>query len=126
MKKELKRFLPLHLQRGNNAEAAAEKYLLRQGLSCLTRNYRCKAGEIDLLMLDADILVFIEVRYRSSCSFGSAAESITPGKIQRIRKTAEHFLQTHSSYALLYQRFDVIAITEPSTEQEILWIKDAF
>lgn len=126
MKEDLKKILPLHLRLGNNAETAAEKYLVRQGLSCLERNYRCKAGEIDLLMQDADTLVFIEVRYRSCSLFGSAAESITPAKIQRIRKTAEHFLQTHRCHANLYQRFDVIAITARTTEKDIVWIKDAF
>lgn len=126
MKKNLKQFLPLHLQRGNNAEAVAEKYLIDQGLYFIKRNYSCRAGEIDLLMQDADTLVFVEVRYRSNPFFGSAAESITPQKIQRIRKTAEHFLLAHRRHAHFYQRFDVIAISAQSAEQEILWIKDAF
>ena len=126
MKKNLKQLLPLHLERGNNAESAAEKYLINQGLHFISRNYRCKAGEIDLLMLDDDVLVFIEVRFRSNPFFGSAAESITSQKILRIRKTAEHFLQTHNRYAHYYKRFDVIAISAQSASPEILWIKDAF
>ena len=126
MKKDLRKILPLHLQRGNNAETVAEKYLINQGLHSVQRNYRCKVGEIDLLMLDAEALVFIEVRYRSNPFFGSAAESITPQKIRRIRKTAEHFLQTHNRYAHFYKRFDVIAISAQSSRPEILWIKDAF
>ena len=124
MKKNLK--LPLHLWRGNKAEKTAEKYLLSQGRRALSRNYRCRAGEIDLLMRDADTLVFVEVRYRSNPYFGTAVESITCRKIKRIRKTAEHFLQTHSNLAHLYVRFDVIAISAQSTGQEVLWIKDAF
>ena len=126
MKKDLTQFLPLHLQRGNSAETAAEKYLIAQGLRTINRNYRCKAGEIDLLMQYAKTLVFIEVRYRSNPYFGSPAESITPQKVRRIRKTAEHFLQTHSHYAHLYKRFDVVAISAQSAKPEILWIKDAF
>ncbi len=126
MKKNSKPFLPLHLRRGNNAETLAEKYLITQGLLAIECNYRCKAGEIDLLMQDADTLVFIEVRYRSNPFFGTAAESITPRKMQRLRKTAEHFLLTHKQYAHLFLRFDVIAISAQTGKQELLWIKDAF
>lgn len=126
MKKDLKQILPLHLQRGNNAEIAAEQYLINQGLHSIQRNYRCKVGEIDLLMQDIQTLVFIEVRYRSNPYYGSAAESITPQKISRIRRTAEHFLQTHNRYTHMYMRFDVIAVSAQSTKSDILWIKDAF
>ena len=126
MKKDLKQYLPLHLRRGNEAEVMAEKYLAEQGLHFISRNYYCKAGEIDLLMQDSDTLVFVEVRLRSNPNFGSAAESITAKKIQRIRKTAEHFLLTHKYLEHLYQRFDVLAISAQSSKHEILWIKDAF
>jgi putative endonuclease len=77
-------------------------------------------------MQDSDVLVFVEVRYRSNPSFGSAADSITATKIQRLRKTAEHYLQIHHQYAHLYNRFDVIAITVRPEKKETLWIKDAF
>ena len=126
MKKNSKPFLPLHLRRGNSAETLAEKHLIKQGLVAIKSNYRCKAGEIDLLMRESDTLVFIEVRYRSNPFFGSAAESITPQKIQRIRKTAEHFLLAHRQYAHLFVRFDVFAVSAQTDKQEILWIKDAF
>ena len=71
MKKALRPILPLHLQRGNNAETLAEKYLINRGLQSVQRNYRCKVGEIDLLMQDAEALVFIEVRYRSNPFYGA-------------------------------------------------------
>ena len=126
MKKNNKDFLPLHLRLGNDAEAIAEQYLLQKGLSLIRRNYYCKCGEVDLIMKDTNLLVFVEVRYRSNPFFGSAAESITAGKIQRCRKTASHYLQSHRQHGHLYNRFDVIAITALQTKQEILWIKDAF
>jgi putative endonuclease len=126
VKKNIKQFLPLHLRRGNDAEELAEKYLVKKGLSLIRRNYHCKAGEIDLIMQDAGILVFVEVRYRSNPFFGSAAESITAKKMQRCRKTADHYLQYQHLHRHLYKRFDVIAITALQTKQEILWIKDAF
>ncbi len=126
MKKNPKPFLPLHLRRGNNAESLAEKYLISHGLLTLQSNYRCKAGEIDLLMRESDTLVVVEVRYRSNPFFGSAAESLTPRKLQRIRKTTEYFLLTHRQYKHLFVRFDVIAISAQTGKQDLLWIKDAF
>lgn len=126
MKKYLKQLLPLHLQKGHNAEDVAEKYLINQGLLTIKRNYSCRSGEIDLLMLDTDTLAFIEVRFRSNPFFGSPAESITRRKIARLRKSAEHFLQTHKQYAHYFKRFDVMAISAQSVKPEILWIKDAF
>jgi len=126
VKKNSKRFLPLHLWLGNNAESLAEKHLKNQGLIPIGRNYRCKSGEVDLLMRDLDTLVFVEVRYRSNPSFGTAAESIRPQKIHRIRKTAEYFMLTHRQYEHLFTRFDVVAISAQTGEQDLLWIKDAF
>ena len=126
MKKNMMRFLPLHLRLGNKAEAIAENYLVEQGYTLIERNYHSKAGEIDLIMQSSDLLVFIEVRYRSNPSFGSAAESITAKKVQRCRKTANHYLQSNQHYRHLFNRFDVIAISAIKAEQEILWIKDAF
>jgi putative endonuclease len=126
VKKDMKQYLPLHLRRGNDAETVAEKYLTGQGLHLISRNYYCKAGEIDLLMQESGTLVFVEVRFRSNPFFGSAAESITPQKIQRIRKSAEHFLLANPHFEQLYKRFDVLALSAQSSKDEILWIKDAF
>lgn len=118
--------LARHLQHGNNAESLAHTYLLKRGLTAITRNYRCKCGEIDLVMRDADSLVFVEVRYRASQRFGTAAETIFPDKMQRLRRTAEYFLQRHPRHAKLYSRFDVIGITGALNAPQIDWIKDAF
>ena len=63
---------------GDNAEDRALAYLLRQGLQLRTRNFRCKGGEIDLIMNERETLVFIEVRKRSSMRYGGAAASVTP------------------------------------------------
>lgn len=126
MKKSIKRCLPSHLLRGNEAESLAEKYLAKQGLKAHGRNYRCSHGEIDLVMTDADTLVFIEVRYRGNSRYGSAVESVTAAKIRRIRKTAEHYLLNHSEHCNRYIRFDVIAMTAMQPAPKITWIKDAF
>lgn len=88
-------------------------------------------GEIDLVMLDsstiqADILVFIEVRYRSRTDFGGAEASVTLTKQQRIGKTAQWFRQRHREYAILPCRFDVVAVSGPLKTCQIRWLPSAF
>ena len=70
--------MALHLDRGHNAEEQALKFLEQKGLTLITRNYRCRLGEIDLIMRDHPAVVFIEVRLRGKSKFGNAGESITP------------------------------------------------
>jgi putative endonuclease len=118
--------LPRHLQRGRRAEILACRYLERQGLSLIKRNFHCKCGEIDLIMREANSLVFVEVRYRSSQQFGTAVETILPDKMQRLRRSAEFFLQQHTRFDELYSRFDVIGITGTLEGPEVHWIRDAF
>jgi putative endonuclease len=106
---------------GERKEQLAERYLHAQGLRLLTRNYRCSLGEIDLIMQHGDCLVFVEVRYRKSDRFGSAAASVTPSKQRRIILTAQHYLQRHPTRQDC--RFDVLAISGSDT---IEWIENAF
>ena len=68
---------PQKIAKGALAEEIAHNFLMTNGLSPIDRNYRTRFGEIDLIMKDNNILVFIEVRYRSYNTFGSATESIT-------------------------------------------------
>ena len=111
--------------RGPAAEAAARHHLEMQGLIFLEQNYRCKLGEIDLIMQDEQTLVFIEVRYRKNLHYGSTAESVDPRKQQRIITTANHYLQTRVSDKIPRCRFDVVALWGQKQEN-IEWIKDAF
>lgn len=115
--------------RGQQAEQIACDYLQQHGLQLITQNYHCRRGEIDLIMRDADTLVFVEVRARRSDRFGSALESITADKQSRIIATAQQYLQQKR----LQQncRFDVIAVriqtTEDSQNHQVSdWIRDAF
>jgi putative endonuclease len=110
--------------RGAAAEELAEQYLQQQGLSSCTRNYRCKLGEIDLIMRDGNCLVFVEVRLRNNRYFASAAESITAGKQRKIMRTAQFYLQQHRLTDKVPCRFDVVALG--STEQPVEWLRDAF
>jgi len=107
---------------GSAAEQLAADYLQQQGLTMITSNYRCKFGEIDLVMREAKTLVFIEVRLRSNPRFGNAAASITPAKQQKIARTAEHYLQQHGNSAC---RFDAVVMDKADTHN-IEWIRNAF
>ncbi len=98
-------------------------YLRTQGLRLVTRNWRCRWGEIDLIMQQDETLIFVEVRYRKNADFGGAVESITPKKQQKIRTTALHYMQTHKSNNA---RFDVIAITGDGPMQQFEWLQNAF
>ncbi len=112
--------------RGQDVEALAAKFLTDKGLSIIERNYQCRAGEIDLICLDNQQLIFVEVRYRKSAKFGNAAESVTAKKQQRILMTAQHFLINHRKLQNLSCRFDVIACRPTEISVAIDWIKGAF
>jgi len=93
---------------GNRGEDDALAHLARHGLQLVERNFRCKPGEIDLIMRDGDSLVFVEVRQRASASHGGAAASITPAKQKRLVRAAQLYLQRYRR--LPPCRFDVVAI----------------
>lgn len=107
--------------RGAAAEALARAHLERAGLRLVERNYRCPRGEIDLVMADGESLVFVEVRYRSSPRFGSAAESVDARKRARLIAAAGHYLLTRAADRPC--RFDVVAA---DGETGVEWLRDAF
>lgn len=118
---------------GDLAETIAADFLCQQALSLVMKNYHCRMGEIDLIMLDNAQLVFIEVRYRQAGRFGSAAASVTPQKQQKIILAAHHFLLNHPEYSKSDCRFDVVALDGQLTAQpnsqngyKIEWLKNAF
>jgi len=115
--------LPLHLKRGRHGEDLALSHLREQGLTLLQRNYRSRWGEIDLVMEDGTVLVFVEVRLRAASHYATAAESIGARKRQRLIRTAKDYLQRHQNGPA---RFDVIAITTDDNNTTLEWIKDAF
>lgn len=116
---------PQHIS-GRAAEQFACEYLQQQGLKLLQRNYSCKLGEIDLIMLSPDSCIFVEVRFRKNRDFGGALESVTPGKQRRLILTASHFLQTRPEYAAMPCRFDVVAVTPEPHSYVADWIQAAF
>ena len=111
-------------ERGRDAEIHACEFLRSRGLTLLQRNFRCRRGEIDLILRDKDTLVFVEVRYRGHNAFGSAAETVDRHKQIRLTACAQHYLQTCGHGNGQACRFDVIAIDGP--DDSIEWIRDAF
>ena len=109
--------------KGSDAEQIALTYLQRQNLVLVAQNYRCRFGEIDLIMRDGATLVFVEVRMRSNAAFGGAATSITPTKQAKLLHTARHYLSQLNSEPAC--RFDALLLSG-ADGQEIEWIKDAF
>jgi putative endonuclease len=113
------------VQIGARAEELACRHLQDHGLRLVTRNYRCRHGEIDLVMLDGSTIAFIEVRFRSRTDFGSGAQSIDARKRARLRRSAEHYLQRHASL-LAPCRFDVVSIRNSVNTNKLEWIRNAF
>ena len=111
---------------GQQAEALAADWLSAQGLRILARNARCRGGEIDLIGLEGDTLVFVEVRLRSNPRFGSAADSITASKRARIVLAARHWLATAGrAHAARPCRFDVLLFDRLDTPAP-QWLRAAF
>jgi putative endonuclease len=110
--------------RGAQAELFAARYLQQHGLQLLQQNYRCRYGEIDLILRDGSTLVFVEVRLRSRGDFGGAASSIDHAKRQKLVRSAQHYLATlpHTPPC----RFDALLLQEPNGGRGVEWLRNAF
>jgi putative endonuclease len=112
---------------GSLGEELALAHLLANGLKPLIRNYRCKMGELDLVMMERQTLVLVEVRCRSSNDYGGAAASVDWKKQHRLVLAAEHLRMKRAELRRYAARFDVVAITignQPKAKVD--WIKNAF
>ncbi len=107
--------------RGDDGERQAREFLEAQGLRCLDAGWRCRLGELDLVMQDNNTLVFVEVRVRRAGNVVSALESIDAGKKQRFVRAARAWLSQHPNESQMPARFDVIAI-----DDQLQWLRDAF
>ncbi|HEX7382598.1 MAG TPA: YraN family protein [Nevskiaceae bacterium] len=120
------RFLRLHSPRqrvGAAAEDIAMALLTARGLRCVARNWRCRTGELDLVMRDHGTLVFVEVRKRGSARYGGASASIDARKQARIIRTARAFLAEHGECSHLPARFDAVLFEGTGQPR---WLKAAF
>jgi putative endonuclease len=109
-------------RQGQTAEEQALAYLRGQGLLLVARNVRFRVGEIDLIMREGQMILFIEVRFRQPSHFGGAALTVTASKQQRIRRAATLWLTQHYLVDRVPCRFDVVAMSP----RQLDWIKDAF
>ncbi len=112
---------------GARWEKLALEHLQSRGLLRITENFRCRLGEIDLVMRERDCLVFVEVRYRRRNRFTTAAGSVDRYKQRKLTRAAAAFLARHPKFCDLAVRFDVVAFDAASDDQCTLqWLKDAF
>lgn len=112
-----------NLEVGAQAEDFAQHYLAQHGLTLIERNFRCRLGEIDLIMREGSTLVFVEVRYRRNRDFGGPVISVSPRKQQKLRAAAKIYLQNNPRSANKAVRFDVLGIL--GTGQTVEWVKNA-
>jgi len=110
---------------GEAWEMRVVEFLSERGLTIITRRYRCRLGELDIVAHDAGQLVIVEVRARGRA--GKALESIGPWKRRRIVNATRHFLMRHSHWHARPIRFDVVAVHAIDTSHpRFQWVKNAF
>ncbi len=95
---------------GRFGEDVAARHLTEAGLSILERNWRCSDGELDVVADDSGVLVFVEVKTRTTAAFGDPSEAVTRAKSARIRRLAARWLAEHPDQRRAQVRFDVVAV----------------
>lgn len=111
---------------GNVFEDRAHAVLQGAGLVLLARNYYTRYGELDLIMLDRQTIVFIEVRYRQSAYCGTALDSVTAAKRTKLILAAQKWLVSNPKHAHRACRFDVVSYDGPREQAQMAWLRDAF
>jgi|CXWL01.1.fsa_nt_gi putative endonuclease len=109
---------------GNRGEMIAKSYLEREGFRFLEHQWRCRYGEIDLIMKERDELVFVEVKWRTNNDYGNPEEMVTRSKARKLTKTAFNYLRTKTKEDVFW-RFDTIAITGNAIDHEIMHFRDS-
>ncbi len=110
---------------GAEGERAAEKFLRRRRYTILARNYRCAAGEVDLIALDGAAVVFIEVKTRTQAAFGNPLEAVGPRKQRQVVRAAQYYLAEHRLHDR-DARFDVIGVWWQNGRLQCELVKNAF
>lgn len=114
------------IRRGQHAELTACRHLQERGLQLLARNYRTRRGEIDLIMQDDEVIVFVEVRSRAHDRFMHPAFSVDARKRTRLILAGQHYLQSRRLLDSTACRFDVVSVTGGIGAGKIEWIRGAF
>lgn len=112
-------------QKGRAGEELACEFLRERGLEVVARNFRCSLGEIDLICLEGETVVFVEVKSRRSTSYGLPQEAVTVAKQRRLTRLAQWYIKVHRLEGRR-ARFDVVAIMWREGAPEINWIVNAF
>jgi putative endonuclease len=110
---------------GREGERIAERFLKTKGYKLVERNYRCAAGELDLIVLDQRVIVFVEVKTRTGMGYGTALEAVEARKQRKMIYAAQFFLNA-KKLTQREARFDVIGISWPGTEPQVEHIENAF
>ena len=108
------------------AESLAAKHLAQMGLTLVEQNYHLRFGEIDLIMRDQNLIVFVEVRFRKISRFGGAIHSISRRKQSCLMRSARLFLQQYPQWSDHPCRFDVIAYDGSAARADPRWVQAAF
>jgi putative endonuclease len=114
-----------NVSKGRLGEKAAKKRLLQLGYNIIETNYRVKEGEIDIVSMDGDVLVFVEVKARSGKNFGSAEEAVDSKKMVKLSEVALSYITEKSLHEMTI-RFDVVAVDMSVSPPKINIIKNAF
>jgi putative endonuclease len=94
---------------GNLGESYAERFLMRNGYKVIDKNFRCKVGEVDIIALKDNILIFVEVKTRNSTKFGFPEEAVTPHKIGKIKRSGDWYVSLHPNLPKKV-RIDVVSL----------------
>ena len=109
--------------RGLRAERFAASYLQRRGLKLIARNWHCARGEIDLVCIEGETIVFVEVKQRQCGALVSAGESISAGKLRRLGAAANSWIARYDPAGKLGARIDLVAINGIPADSNTHWIK---
>lgn len=116
----------MSITKGQQCEQFVKRWLIKQGWQCINENYRCRFGEIDLIMHKGKNLIFVEVKFRTDTTYGTAQDFITLAKQQKLILCAKHFLMHEPKFAHYQCRFDAITINKKIHHKNIEWIPNAF
>jgi putative endonuclease len=110
---------------GKDGERIAELFLIKKGYKLVERNYRCAAGELDLVMLDRRVIVFVEVKTRTGSGYGTPLEAVAVRKQKKMIYVAEFFLSA-KKLSQREARFDVVGVSWPGAQPLVEHIENAF
>lgn len=108
------------------SEDTAKAYLLEQGYTFLTANYSIRGAEIDLIMQDGEVIVFVEVKQRKNSHYGAPLDFINPAKLQRLRQAALHYLIHNFKRDDIFSRFDAVALLGTKENYQLEHLRDIY